>query len=271
MSRWLSTLVLLVVAVAAAIAACFLLFYQPQTRELEEARREASLCVQERSTLKSRVSDLESLLGELKQQSAGLAEQVRAKEEQLAKVRTTQDELVAGLQDEIANGQIQVERLRGQLRVDVVDEILFDSGEATVKPAGKEVLEKVATVLANAERQIRVLGHTDDVPITGRLAETYPTNWELSAARAVNVVHFLHEEAGIDPARLSASAQSQFHPRAPNDTEEGRQRNRRIENPPRAADPGGVGRARSELSSPPPNGRLTSHERRRFGRAASSA
>jgi chemotaxis protein MotB len=229
MSRWLSTLVLVVLAVAAAIAAFFLFYYQPLIREVEEARREASLCVQERSMLKSRVSDLESMLGELKQQSAGLAEQVRAKEEELAKVQATQDELVAGLQDEIASGQIQVERLRGQLRVDVVDEILFDSGDATVKPAGKDVLKKVAAVLANAERQIRVLGHTDDVPITGRLAETYPTNWELSAARAVNVVRFLHEEAGLDPARLSASAQSQYHPRAANDSPEGRQKNRRIE------------------------------------------
>lgn len=229
MSRWVSTLVLMVVAVAAAVAAFFLFYYQPQTRKLEEARREASLCVQERSTLKSRLSDLESMLSELKQESAGLAEQVRIKQEELAKVQTTQDQLVAGLQEEIASGQIQVERLRGQLRVDVVDEILFDSGDATVKPAGKDVLKKVAAVLASAERQIRVLGHTDDVPIAGRLAGKYPTNWELSAARAVNVVRFLHEEAGLDPERLSASAQSQYHPRASNETTEGRQRNRRIE------------------------------------------
>lgn len=229
MSRWVSTLVLMVLAAAAAIAAFFFLYYEPQARELEEARREASLCVQERSTLKSRVSDLESMLGELKQESAGLAEQVRQKEEELAKVQATQDELVAGLQEEIASGQIQVERLRGQLRVDVVDEVLFDSGDATVKPAGRNVLKKVAAVLANAERPVRVLGHTDNVPITGRLAEKYPTNWELSAARAVNVVRFLNEEAGLDPTRLSASAQSQFHPRDSNDTAEGRQRNRRIE------------------------------------------
>jgi chemotaxis protein MotB len=229
MGRFVSTLILMVVAVAAAVAALFFLYYEPQTRELEKARREASLCVQERSTLKSRVSDLESMLGELKQESAGLAEQVRVKEEELAKVQTTQDELIAGLQEEIANGQIQVERLRGQLRVDVVDEILFDSGDATVKPAGKDVLRKVGAVLASAERQIRVLGHTDDVPITGHLAEKYPTNWELSAARAVNMVRFLHEEAGLAPERLSASAQSQYHPRVSNETADGRQRNRRIE------------------------------------------
>jgi chemotaxis protein MotB len=205
------------------------LFYQPRVKELEEARREASLCVQERSALKSRVSDLETMLDEVRRESAELAEQIRLREERLAQAQATQDEIVAKLQQEISDGQIQVERLRGQLRVDMVDEILFDSGEASLKPAGKEVLQKLASVLAGADRQIRVQGHTDDVPIAGRLAQTFPTNWELSAARAVNVVRFLQEGAGLDPVQLSASALSQYRPRVPNDGPEGRQKNRRIE------------------------------------------
>jgi chemotaxis protein MotB len=229
MSRWLSSLIVFVVAAAIAVAAFYLLFHQPLTKELEEARREASLCVQERSALKGRVSDLESMLGELRKESAELEDEIRKREEQLAKVQATQDELVAELQSEIADGQIQVERLRGQLRVDVVDEILFDSGEAVLKPEGRAVLEKVASVLSGANRLVRVQGHTDNVPITGQLAKTYPTNWELSAARAVNVVRFLQEDAGVDPAHLSASALSEFQPRVPNDTPEGRQKNRRIE------------------------------------------
>jgi chemotaxis protein MotB len=185
--------------------------------------------VQERSALKSRVSDLEAMLDEVRRESAELAEQIRLREERLAQAQATQDEIVAKLQQEISDGQIQVERLRGQLRVDMVDEILFDSGEASLKPAGKEVLQKLASVLAGADRQIRVQGHTDDVPIAGRLAQTFPTNWELSAARAVNVVRFLQEGAGLDPVQLSASALSQYRPRVPNDGPEGRQKNRRIE------------------------------------------
>lgn len=222
-------LVVAVVAAAIAVGAFYLLLYQPRVKELEEARGEASLCVQERSALKSRVSDLETMLGDIRRESAELAEQIRLREERLAQAQSTQDEIVAKLQQEIDDGQIQVERLRGHLRVDMMDEILFDSGEAALKPAGKEVLQKLASVLTGSDRQIRVQGHTDDVPITGRLAATFPTNWELSAARAVNVVRFLQEGASLDPAHLSASALSQYRPRVPNDGPEGRQKNRRIE------------------------------------------
>ncbi len=223
--------ILVASTVGAAIAAAILYFllYQPRVKELEEARREASLCVQERAALKGRVSDLETMLDGVRRESAELAEQIRLREERLAQTQSTQDEIVQKLQQEISNGQIQVERLKGQLRVDMVDEILFDSGEAALKPAGKEVLQKLASVLAGSDRQIRVQGHTDDVPITGRLAETFPTNWELSAARAVNVVRFLQEGASLDPSHLSASALSQYRPRVPNDGVEGRQKNRRIE------------------------------------------
>ena len=217
------------VGAAFAVALFYFLLHQPRVRELEEARREASLCVQERSALNARVSDLETMLDELRRESAELAEQIRVREEHLARAQSTQDEIVQKLQQEIESGQIQVERLKGQLRVDMVDEILFDSGETELKPAGKEVLQKLASVLAGADRQVRVQGHTDDVPITGRLAERFPTNWELSAARAVNVVRFLQEEASLDPLRLSASALSQYRPRVANDGPEGRQKNRRIE------------------------------------------
>ncbi len=110
----------------------------------------------------------------------------------------------------------------------MVDEVLFDSGVATLKPAGRAVLEIVAAVLASANRAIQVHGHTDNVPIQGRLAERFPTNWELSAARAVNVVRFL-EKAGLDPTTLSATGLSQYRPRESNDTDSGRRTNRRIE------------------------------------------
>ncbi len=217
------------VAAAVAVAVFYFWLYQPRGKDLEEARREASLCVQERSALKGRVSDLESMLDEMRRKSAGLAEEIRLREERLAQAQSTQDEIVEKLQQEIEDGHIQVQRLSGQLRVDMVDEILFDSGEAELKPAGKEVLQKLASVLAGSDRQIRVQGHTDDVPIAGRLAQTFPTNWELSAARAVNVVRFLQEGASLDPAHLSASALSQYRPRVPNDGPESRQKNRRIE------------------------------------------
>ena len=229
MSRFLLSLLAVLLIVAAVLAAAFVLYYQPQTKQLEDARQEASLLAQERAVLKGRVSDLEQLLDEIRAESEELEAAVHDKEEALAELQSTQDDLVAELEQEIADGQIRVQRLRGQLRVDMVDEILFDSGKATLKPEGQTVLKKVASVLANANRTIQVQGHTDNVPIQGRLAERFPTNWELSAARAVNVVRFLHEKAGLDPTTLSATGLSEYRPSESNETDSGRQKNRRIE------------------------------------------
>jgi len=112
----------------------------------------------------------------------------------------------------------------------MVDEILFDSGESVIKPAGLEVLRRVGTILKKVEgREIEVQGHTDNVPIVGQLAKRYPTNWELSTARATNVARFLQDAAKLEPTLLFAAGFSEYRPRAPNDTEEGRRRNRRIE------------------------------------------
>jgi chemotaxis protein MotB len=155
---------------------------------------------------------------------------VAQKQQALDTLRTTQDQLLGELQREIANKQIEVERIRDKLRVDMVDEILFDSGVAEIKPAGAAVLKKIGTILArSADRGIEVQGHTDNVPIRGALTHRFATNWELSAARATNVARFLQDQASVDPKLLSASAYSEFRPRVANDTDEGRRKNRRIE------------------------------------------
>jgi chemotaxis protein MotB len=215
--------------VAAVVGALYFFMYRPQQEALASARREASFCAQEAAALKSRVADLEAIQADLQKASAELSARVQEKETELARLRATQDELLSELKQEIADGQIQVERLRDQIRVDLVDKILFDSGEATLKAEGVRVLERVGAVLKKADRDIEIQGHTDNVPIVGALAKRFPTNWELSAARAVNVARFLQDKAGLDPGRLSASGYSEYRPKASNETEEGRQLNRRIE------------------------------------------
>jgi chemotaxis protein MotB len=80
-----------------------------------------------------------------------------------------------------------------------------------------------------ADRRIEVHGHTDNVPIVGALARRFPTNWELSAARATNVARFLQDVAKVDPSRLTATANSEYQPRASNGDDKGRRLNRRIE------------------------------------------
>ncbi len=111
-----------------------------------------------------------------------------------------------------------------------MDEILFDSGKTTIKPQGIQVLKRVGKVLLNVKDQdIRIEGHTDNVPIGPELAKWYPTNWELSAARATAVARYLQEQIGVDPRLLSATGHGQYQPIASNETAQGQARNRRIE------------------------------------------
>jgi chemotaxis protein MotB len=107
--------------------------------------------------------------------------------------------------------------------------VLFDSGEADLKPAGAAVLRKVATILAaHPNLKIHVIGHTDNVPIRANARSRFASNWELSTARATAAVRFLTELAGVDPRRLGAVGYGEFRPVADNATPEGRARNRRI-------------------------------------------
>jgi chemotaxis protein MotB len=221
---------LLLVIVLAAAAAFYLLVLRPQKDALAQAEQAALVCGQQLASLRGQVADLTIIRDQLQRSGAELAQKVEEKEKELLALRATQDELVSELKSEIADKTVQVERIRDQLRVDLVDEVLFDSGEATLKPAGVAVFAKIGAVLAKAsDRRVDVQGHTDNVPITGALARRFPTNWELSAARATNVVRFLQEQAKLDPRRLSASAHGEFQPKGPNDTDAGRRQNRRIE------------------------------------------
>jgi chemotaxis protein MotB len=109
------------------------------------------------------------------------------------------------------------------------DNVLFDSGSADIKVASYDILDFLGELLNSDEfinEQIRVEGHTDNVPIRTSL---YPTNWELSTHRASNVVKFFIERAKMLPDRLSASGYSEYHPIATNETAEGRASNRRVD------------------------------------------
>jgi len=154
----------------------------------------------------------------------------RAKEAEINRLKQTYDDLVKDMEAEIKQGEIQITRLADRLSVSLVDRILFPSGEADITPAGLKVLERVGKVLKAAQgKTIRVEGHTDNVAISDRLKEKFPTNWELSTARASNVVRFLQEQVGIEPERLHAIGLSEYHPIASNATARGRSQNRRIE------------------------------------------
>jgi chemotaxis protein MotB len=179
------------------------------------------------------IVDLRQRVGALETDNARLAREVaesnKAREEKVAEVSSTYEQLVKTMKGEIDKGQVTISELKGKLTVNMVDAILFDSGKAEVKQDGLIVLGKVIEILKTVnDKSIRIEGHTDNKPIVGPLTQRYPTNWELSAARAINVARYLQKQ-GIEPTKLSAAAFSEFKSVADNSTLEGRAKNRRIE------------------------------------------
>lgn len=171
---------------------------------------------------------LDSALDEERRARIAAAEALAAREAEIASLQSTYDELVGDLESEIASGEIEIERLREGLRLNVADDVLFASGSAKLDRSGRNVLVKVAGQLTSLSDFIEVRGHTDDRAIRGSLAQRYPSNWELAAARASSVVRLL-EESGVAGNRLAVVSYGPNEPIAPNDTAANRALNRRIE------------------------------------------
>jgi chemotaxis protein MotB len=175
-----------------------------------------------------------------------LAERRAEAEVAVRETRETYDALVAALRDEISEKDVALRRAREGLTVSIVDRVLFPSGEAALTPEGGAVIDKVARVLATTVAgRIVIEGHTDNVPIGPELRARFPSNWELSTARATEVVRRLVER-GLPPQALEAVGRADTRPVASNHTEDGRRHNRRIAiilpgatSPPGAAEPGG--------------------------------
>ncbi|HUH66719.1 MAG TPA: OmpA family protein [Syntrophales bacterium] len=188
--------------------------------------------------LKAKTDDLSKSIADLRQKNADLEAdntklkqniaELQKKEADVQTESNTYKQLMQEMKGEVAKGQVTISELKGKLTLDVVDKILFASGQAEVTKEGLAVLQRVIDILKNVkDKSIRIEGHTDNVRIKGALAKVYPTNWELSAARAINVAKYLQQQ-GIDPTLLSAEAYGEYKPVASNDTPEGRAKNRRI-------------------------------------------
>lgn len=218
----IAVIVLSCILVLAVAGGGYLFFKEYQPLKNTNQQSQAKI-----ADLERRVTDLDS---ELNLKVAEITKTKREKEAEIARVQSTKDSLISKMKEEIDQNQIQITQLADKLKVSIVDKILFPSGEANITDEGLEVLERVGNILKNVEEKIiRVEGHTDNVPIHSRLQRKYPTNWELSTARATNVVRFLQETVKIQPERLEAVGLGENQPIASNDTREGRAQNRRIE------------------------------------------
>lgn len=190
--------------------------------EIATLQQQKASLEQDNSALKQQNTAKEQQVGSLEQQKAALLEASQRRQQQY-------DALVKSLSKEVEKGQLQVRQYQNMLAVDLAEQIFFDSGRATLKTGGKDVLKKVGEALKGYKNKvIRVVGHTDNVPVAKPLQGKFPTNWELSVARATNVVRYL-QEVGVPADHMVPTGRGEYDPVAPNDTPEGRQKNRRIE------------------------------------------
>jgi chemotaxis protein MotB len=177
-------------------------------------RRENAKLEQDRQKLK----DLDTTRAEL--------ERLRRANEQAERRGEVYRQLLAKLRAMIDSKTLAVEIRKGKMLVKLSDEVLFDPGKAELKSSGQQALREVAAALREIpDRDFLVAGHTDNQPIK---RSSFHSNWELSTARAVNVVRFLQQE-GVDPRRLAAAGFSEFDPIADNEQSVERAKNRRIE------------------------------------------
>lgn len=212
-----------------------------KSQEAEAAKQQAETTkkqlaqVQQQATAdEQQITELKNALGLAQSQAitddqkSQLDEAKRAVEEAQARGKLLED-LTGKFKQMIAAGRLKVTTRHGRIVLQLHDDVLFDAGEADLKADGKKAVAEVAATLRGVSgRRFQVAGHTDAEPLTAATKKKYPTNWELSAARAIAVVKLLSQE-GIDPGSLSAAGYGPYDPVASNANADGQAKNRRIE------------------------------------------
>ncbi len=191
-------------------------------QQLESARKQIVTATNELMKLESRKQDLQEELSESQAQMATLSiiENETKRRNQIYK------KFVNRLKTMIDGGQLTVSIEQGRIVINLPNNVLYKSGSANLNPEGEEALTQIALVLSQfSDRRFQIEGHTDNKPIK---SARFPSNWELSTSRALTVVHLL-TDLDVVPENISAAGFGEFRPRADNETEEGRQLNRRIE------------------------------------------
>lgn len=207
-----------------------------QAKRIEQLEGELSSTQSERDQTSAADKDKARRIKENEARIAELLKDMKATREQLLEVQRQQakaQERLAAFRDLnqrfralVDAGALSVSFRNGQMVLELPSEVLFASGQSELSKDGEAALARVLAVLEPfKDRRFLIAGHTDNVPIKSR---RFPSNWHLSAARAVSVVRFMIG-AGFAPKNLAAAGNGEFDPVAPNDTAENKARNRRIE------------------------------------------
>ncbi|HID95627.1 MAG TPA: flagellar motor protein MotB [Candidatus Latescibacteria bacterium] len=187
-----------------------------------------SFSVIELTKFRKAMGSLKGALGVLKAEESmikiGETPYPRMSSEEAMEMRKSVLDLKKYVRLEDYDKAIYIEETGKELIINISNPIMFDLGRADLKPEIRPLLDKIAAVIEYSKSNVKIEGHTDDLPIR---TSRFPSNWELSTARAVNVLRYFVDKARIDPKRLSAVGYGQYHPLFPNDSEEHRARNRR--------------------------------------------
>ena len=197
-----------------------------RAHDLAEARSQLKAAIAQLDRAKADSARLDSEWKEKLAQTDAQIEALRKdKEVSAASRKSFEDDMRAALESK----DVTISQLQGKLTVSILDRVMFESGEAVLKADGEAVMLKVASVLKqHPTLKVHVIGHTDNVPMRLGARSRFPSNWELSTARALAAVRFLTERGGVDPRQLGAVGYGEFRPIADNSTAQGRARNRRI-------------------------------------------
>ena len=180
-------------------------------------------------SLKEKNRQLEFNMGIAEREQEEMRDTIQTQEEYITNLRGTYDQLINEFKDDIARGGIDVKNQTTGLSIVLDENVLFRSGAADLMPEGQVVLMRIGGILKDVkDNYLRIDGHTDNLPVRGRLKNKYPTNWELSAARAASVLRFFQDRAGLDPGNMFLAVFGQYVPIADNRTEKGRELNRRV-------------------------------------------
>ena len=188
---------------------------------IQKAKRTDELEI-ENQNLRARIAQLQ------KEKTKEVERLVREKDRELSELEKAKLELEDALKKEIGNYKAKLEMTERGLVITFLSEVFFDSGKDVIREDGKGSLQKVAEVLNQnvPNSNVAIEGHTDNQPIK---YSGWKTNWELSSARALAVLHYLVDECKVKPTRLSANGYGEYRPVAANDTKENMQKNRRVE------------------------------------------
>ncbi len=200
-----------------------------QVEDLEASIKDRDLKI---ANLQDEITNRDSQIGDLQKTINSLSESqaklLQEKNLEISNITATHNKLESAMQAELASGELKIKQIGDVLSVDFQDKIFFDSGSADIRNSGKVTLDKIAKVLKNyTNKQVRIEGYTDNDPIAPGYLWKFPSNWELSTARATTIVRYL-QLRGVDPSQLKATGYGEYNPIVPNDSAENKAQNRRI-------------------------------------------